>query len=93
MPKFWAPRGAFSVKRHQYTSFDNGYLQNLEFDLQKAAELDCRQDGDVDLDCPIRVTFDYNANINWLVAGQRDGIRMKILKSYYVKYDERFGSW
>lgn len=80
---------AFSEKRHLYTAFDNGYLQNLGYDLQKAAELDCRQDGDVDLDSPIRIAFDYNANINWLVAGQRDGLRMKVLKSFYVKYERK----
>jgi hypothetical protein len=80
---------ALSETKHIYTAFDNGYLQNLDFDLKKAGSLDCRQDGDLALDKPIMVAFDYNANINWLVAGQKDGLRMKILKSFYVKYDRK----
>nr|WP_321357188.1 hypothetical protein [uncultured Draconibacterium sp.] len=80
---------ALSEKYHLYTAFDNSYLQNLDYDLKKAAEQDCRQDGDVDLDKPISIAFDYNANINWLVAGQKDGMKMKVLKSFYVKYERK----
>lgn len=42
---------------------------------------------------PISIAFDYNANINWLVAGQQDGIKMKVLKSLYVKYERKLGTW
>ncbi|NQU53959.1 MAG: hypothetical protein HQ522_15635 [Bacteroidetes bacterium] len=80
---------ALSERHHLYTAFDNSYLQNLDYDLKKAAEQDCRQDGDIDLDKPISVAFDYNANINWLVAGQKDGLKMKTLKSFYVKYERK----
>ena len=80
---------ALSESRHLYQAFDNSYLQNLGYDLKKAAEQDCRQDGDIDLDRPVSVAFDYNANINWLVAGQKDGLKMKVLKSFYVKYERK----
>ncbi|WP_319228404.1 hypothetical protein [Draconibacterium orientale] len=80
---------ALSDKYHLYTAYNNSYLQNLDYDLKKAAEQDCRQDGDVDLDKPISIAFDYNANINWLVAGQKDGMKMKVLKSFYVKYERK----
>lgn len=80
---------ALSETRHLYTAFDNSFLQNLDYDLKKASEIDCRHDGDVDLDKPISVAFDYNANINWLVCGQKDGLRMKVLKSFYVKYERK----
>ena len=80
---------ALSETKHLYTAFDNSYLQNLDYDLKKAAEQDCRQDGDVNLDRPLSVAFDYNANINWLVCGQRDGLKMKVLKSFYVKYERK----
>ena len=33
--------------------------------------------------------MDYNANINWLVAGQVDGDKLRVLKSFYVKYDRK----
>jgi hypothetical protein len=80
---------AFSESKHLYTAFDNSYLLNLDYDLKKAAQQDCRQDGDLNPGKPISVAFDYNANINWLVCGQKDGLKMKVLKSFYVKYERK----
>lgn len=74
---------------HFYTAFNNSYLLNLEYNFEKAQVEDCRQDGDVDLFRPICVSFDYNANINWLVCGQQNGIKATILKSFYVKYQRK----
>ncbi|OFX52341.1 MAG: hypothetical protein A2066_00170 [Bacteroidetes bacterium GWB2_41_8] len=74
---------------HLYTAFNNSYLLDLDYDLEKAAQQSCKQDGDVDLDKPLYVAFDYNANINWLVVGQPDGLRAKFLKSFYVKYERK----
>ena len=34
-------------------------------------------DADLDRDKPICIAFDFNANINWLVAGQPDRNRLK----------------
>jgi hypothetical protein len=47
------------------------------------------QDGDLNRNAPICIAMDYNANINWIVAGQRSGIKMKVLRSFYVKYDRK----
>lgn len=80
---------ALSETKHFYTAFNNSYLQNLEFNLEKASEQDCRQDGDLDPHRPIHVAFDYNANINWMVCGQKDGLKMKVIKSFYVKYERK----
>ena len=80
---------ALSDEKHLYTAFDNSYLLNLDYDLDKAKDQDCRQDGDVNLDKPICVAFDYNANINWLVAGQPGGMKALFLKSFYVKYERK----
>jgi len=74
---------------HFYTAFDNSYLQNLDYNLDKAGEETCLQDSDVDLFRPICVAFDYNANINWLVAGQQRGSKAMIIKSFYVKYQRK----
>ncbi|KAF0200620.1 MAG: hypothetical protein FD170_3369 [Bacteroidetes bacterium] len=76
-------------KVHFYTAFNNSYLQNLDYDFEKAQVQSCLQDADVDLHRPICIAFDYNANINWLVAGQADGIKAKVLKSFYVKYNRK----
>lgn len=74
---------------HYYTAFDNGYLQNLEYNFEKASDVSCLQDADVDLQRPLCVAFDYNANINWLVVGQQQGIKALVLKSFYVKYQRK----
>ncbi len=74
---------------HFYSAFDNSYLLNLDYNFNKAQEAGCLQDADVDLYKPISVAFDYNANINWLVAGQQSGIKALVLKSFYVKYQRK----
>ncbi len=74
---------------HYYKAFDNSYLQNLDYNFEKAQEESCAQDADVDLTRPICVAFDYNANINWLVAGQQQGIKAMVIKSFYVKYQRK----
>ena len=74
---------------HFYKAFDNSYLQNLDYDFDKAQQQSCIQDADVDLTRPICVAFDYNANINWLVCGQQQGIKAMVLKSFYVKYQRK----
>lgn len=80
---------SFSDARHTYKAFNNDYLKSLEFDLDKASEAKCRQDGDLDPKKPICVAFDYNSNINWLVAGQPRGTKAMVLKSFYVKYQRK----
>lgn len=74
---------------HYYSAFDNSYLQNLDFNFDKLTDMSCLQDADLDHSQPICISMDYNANINWIVAAQRSGVRMKILKSFFVKYDRK----
>lgn len=78
---------------HYYTAFDNSYLDGLNYNFEKIKDETCLQDADLDRMKPISIAFDYNANINWLVAGQQDGIKMKVLKSLYVKYERKLGTW
>lgn len=75
---------------HKYNDSDFGYLDSLGFDFDPAA-IDCRADRDLDPYAPICIGLDYNANINWLVAGQPDEIRrrLNVLKSFYVKYERK----
>lgn len=80
---------ALNPKLHYYTAFDNSYLDSLGYNFDKAKEESSLQDGDVDPLKPISIALDYNANINWLVAGQPDGVKMKVLKSFYVKYENK----
>ncbi len=46
-------------------------------------------DADVDPSAPICVGMDYNANINWVVAGQPRGRRLNVIKSFYVKFERK----
>lgn len=80
---------ALNEDTHCYTAFNNGFIENLDYDFSKMAEPDCRQDSDVDLNRPLSIAFDYNARINWLVCGQQSGIKMVTLKSFYVKYERK----
>ena len=74
----------FSPSIHTYTANDNTKLNNY-----KRQEYDCTFDTDVESNEPIAISFDYNAQINWLVAAQIQGGKHKTLKSFYAKYNER----
>lgn len=53
--------------------------------------LDSRYDSDCIPTEPICIGMDYNANINWIVAGQPDraNARLNVIKSFYVKYQRK----
>lgn len=73
-----------------YTAANRAYLESLNYDFNKLTKLDCRMDADVVPDKPLIIAFDANALINWLVVGQigKDG-RLRILKSFYTKYEKK----
>ena len=50
----------------------------------------CKSDADVNPIAPICIGMDYNANINWIVAGLPDGRKVNVINSFYVKF-ERHG--
>lgn len=74
---------------HVYTSYNNAYLKTIGLTPDEVLSQDCRQDGDLLRGEPIFISFDYNANINWLVAAQICDRRINILKSFYVKYERK----
>ena len=74
---------------HTYIDNNNTPLQDVGLGNTDHGDFGCLLDGDLDLDKPISIAFDFNANINWLVAGQRDGLRLKVLKSFFVKYERK----
>ena len=53
------------------------------------ANLDATCDADVDPDQPLCIGMDYNANINWIVAGQPRDRRLNVVKSFYVKFERK----
>lgn len=74
---------------HYYTKFDNSFLDSLNYDFSKMGAIGCQQDGDLLQDEPICIGMDYNANINWIVAGQAHEGKLYVLKSFYVKYERK----
>jgi len=73
---------------HKYDANDNEYLDTLGYKLDDTL-IDARGDKDVNPDAPICIGMDYNANINWIVAGQPNGKRLNVLKSFYVKFERK----
>lgn len=50
---------------------------------------DCRMDADRDDRAPLLIAFDSNNLINWLVVGQVQGSKLRILKSFFIKYERK----
>lgn len=73
---------------HKYNDSDFEYLDSLGYDFEQSA-LDSRADKDVNRFAPICIGMDYNANINWIVAGQPQGDKLKVIKSFYVKFERK----
>ncbi len=73
---------------HKYNASDFAYLDTLGYEFEPTA-IDSRADSDVDPDAPICIGMDYNANINWIVAGQPKQRRLNVIKSFYVKFERK----
>jgi hypothetical protein len=75
--------------KHKYHASNFGYLDSLEYKFDKLQTPSSLADSDVETDLPICVSFDYNSNINWLVAGQPQGDKLMVLKSFFVKFERK----
>ena len=73
---------------HKYDASDFNYLDTLGYEFEPTA-IDSRADSDIDPDAPICIGMDYNANINWIVAGQPKQRRLNVIKSFYVKFERK----
>lgn len=80
---------------HYYEACDESYLNNMRtkydtLDVERISNSnDCRQDSDIDTNQPLCISMDYNANINWVVTGQRVGHEARVLGSIYTKNEEK----
>ena len=79
---------------HKYDSSDFSFLDGVGLesaapDSQTSLSFDSRADADVNRLAPICIGMDYNANINWIVAGQPSGGRLNVIKSFYVKFERK----
>ena len=85
-------------EKHKYDASNFEYLdqvaQSFYADKQCSmvngqCSMDSRADRDINPLAPICIGMDYNANINWIVAGQPSGRRLNVLKSFYVKFERK----
>jgi hypothetical protein len=74
---------------HKYHAVNYTYLDSLEYQFDQLKTPSSLSDADVETDMPICVAFDANANINWLVAGQPHDRKLRVLKSFFVKYERK----
>ena len=91
-----AKDGFYSSMReaHFYDASNFEYLDAMWTDLAATGELlhlptTAQQDSDVVPDMPIYIGMDYNANINWIVAGQPVGKCLNVIKSFYTKFERK----
>lgn len=76
---------------NKYNASDFEYLDNLGWGGFLPEAMDSRADRDLNPYAPICIGMDYNANINWIVAGQPDehAGRLNVLKSFFVKFERK----
>lgn len=80
-------------EKHKYDASDLAFLDSV-WDSNIIGDGDVAvdsvvADADVDPDEGFCIGMDYNANINWIVAGQPKGRRLNVVKSFYVKYENK----
>ena len=73
---------------HKYDANNNDFLDSLGYHIEPDI-IDSRADADIEPTAPICIGMDYNANINWIVAGQPKGRRLRVLKSFFVKFERK----
>jgi len=73
----------FSTLDEEFKKLANGPLSS------SLSSFNSTCDSDVDTDAPICIGMDYNANINWIVAGQPKDRRLNVIKSFYVKFEHK----
>jgi hypothetical protein len=92
-----AKDGFYSSMREAH-KYDASNFDTLDAEFKKFADsplnsslstLNSTSDSDVDPDAPICIGMDYNANINWIVAGQPRERRLNVIKSFYVKFERK----
>ena len=83
-------------EKHKYNADNQARLDDVfesiarsKEDAPMASMNSSRFDSDVDPYKPICIGMDYNANINWIVAGQDSGRRLNVIKSFFVKFDRK----
>lgn len=79
----------FDEEIHGYFSSNDGYLDNIEYDFTKLNSIDCRRDGDLNMNAALHISLDYNRRIHPLVVAQDTGSEIKTLKGLHSLYPQK----
>ena len=74
---------------HTYTDFDYEHIESQGIILPNGLVKDSRMDRDLVKGKPIDISLDYNSKIKSLVCGQETRNFYRVLKSMYVKREDR----
>ena len=78
----------FDEYENEIAEYQNNQI-NSKSSIVNSKYFDSRADKDCNPNAPICIGMDYNANINWIVAGQPVSRRLNVLKSFYVKFERK----
>lgn len=79
----------FDEHRHTYVSANDKYIDSLPSDLPDGIAKNSKKDGDVIINKPLDIAFDYGSHINCVVVAQDQRNFYRILNGLYVKGDKR----
>jgi len=77
---------ALNQEIHCYESYNNQFLESLNYDTNLSNTETCLKDADIDPAKPLAIALDYNAAICNLVVGQKTSSKeARTLKQFFVK--------
>jgi len=84
-------------KVHYYEANNNSYLDNLrtntgDINLKETNNETSLADSDIDIKKPLIISFDYNANINWVTTGQTFPNELRTINAQYTKHRNKIRS-
>lgn len=79
----------FDEHRHTYVSSNDKYIDSLPANLPDGITKNSKKDGDLIINKPLDISFDYGSHINCLVVAQDQRNFYRILNGLYVKGDKR----
>lgn len=79
----------YDEEYHGYFANNNTYLDNIGFDVDLLAKIDCRRDSDFDTNAPLHIALDYNRRIHPIVVGQVVDKEIRAIKGIHALYPEK----
>lgn len=75
--------------RHFYDADNPDFLDSASGLCLDVNSISSAVDSDINPNSPIAIGMDFGANINWMVAGQPLADKLRVLKSFFSKYERK----